>query len=44
LGKWSRPEYDKPSSLFGPFGDAEIAAVAAMLDRKLGDVVARAVE
>src|SRR5436309_957169 len=35
-------EYDKPSSLFGQFGNAEIAAVAAMLDRKLEALVAAA--
>src|SRR5450755_738277 len=34
-------EYDKPSSLFGQFNDAP---VAAMLDRKLEDLVAAAVE
>jgi hypothetical protein len=28
-------EYDKPSSLFGQFGNPEVDAVAAMLDRKL---------
>src|SRR5205823_14163137 len=28
-------EYDRPSSLFGQVGNAEIDAVAAMLDRKL---------
>jgi uncharacterized protein (DUF302 family) len=33
-------EYDKPSSLFGQFGNAEIDAVAAMLDRKLEALVA----
>ena len=33
-------EYDKPSSLFGQFGNAEIAAVAAGLDRKLETLVA----
>jgi uncharacterized protein (DUF302 family) len=31
----TRLEYDKPSTLFGQFGNAEIATVAAMLDRKL---------
>jgi uncharacterized protein (DUF302 family) len=36
-------EYDKPSSLFGQFGNAEIAAVAAMLDRKLEALVAEAI-
>jgi uncharacterized protein (DUF302 family) len=37
-------EYDKPSSLFGQFGNSEIDAVAAMLDRKLDALVARAFE
>jgi uncharacterized protein (DUF302 family) len=37
-------EYDKPSSLFGQFGTAEIDAVAAMLDKKLETLVARAFE
>ncbi len=36
-------EYDKPSSLFGQFGNAEITAVATMLDRKLEDLVAKAI-
>jgi uncharacterized protein (DUF302 family) len=37
-------EYDRPSSLFGQFGNAEIDTVAAMLDRKLEALVAAAVE
>jgi uncharacterized protein (DUF302 family) len=37
-------EYDKPSSLFGQFGDSEIDAVAVMLDRKLEALVAAAFE
>jgi Domain of unknown function DUF302 len=37
-------EYDKPSSLFGHFGNAEIDVVAAILDRKLEALVARAFE
>jgi uncharacterized protein (DUF302 family) len=37
-------EYDKPSSLFGQFGQGEIDAVAAMLDRKLEALVVRALE
>jgi len=37
-------EYDKPSSLFGQFDDSQIASVAAMLDRKLEDLIAAAVE
>lgn len=32
-------EYDKPSSLFGQFGNADIDAVAAMLDEKLEALV-----
>jgi uncharacterized protein (DUF302 family) len=36
-------EYDKPS-LFGQFGNAEIDAVAAMLDRKLEALVVAAFE
>jgi uncharacterized protein (DUF302 family) len=36
-------EYDKPSSLFGQFGNAKINAVAAMLDRKLEGLVAEAI-
>jgi uncharacterized protein (DUF302 family) len=35
-------EYDKPSSLFGQFGNSQITEVAAMLDRKLEDLVAKA--
>jgi uncharacterized protein (DUF302 family) len=35
-------EYDRPSSLFGQFGNAEITAVAVMLDRKLEALVAAA--
>ena len=37
-------EYDKPSSLFGQFGNAEVDAVAATLDRKLEALVAGAFE
>ena len=36
-------EYDKPSSLFGQFHDDRIDAVAAMLDRKVEELVAAAV-
>ena len=36
-------EYDKPSSLFAQFGNAEIGAVAAMLDTKLEALVSAAV-
>jgi uncharacterized protein (DUF302 family) len=35
-------EYDRPSSLFGQFGDARIAQMAASLDHKLEDLVATA--
>lgn len=35
-------EYDRPSSLFGQFGDERVDRVAAMLDRKLEDLVAAA--
>jgi uncharacterized protein (DUF302 family) len=36
-------EYDKPSSLFGQFHDDRIDGVAAMLDRKMEELVAEAV-
>ncbi len=36
-------EYDRPSSLFGQFGNAEIATIAASLDRKLESLVATAI-
>ena len=35
-------EYDRPSSLFGQFGDTRIAPTATMLDRKLEALVAKA--
>jgi uncharacterized protein (DUF302 family) len=35
-------EYDKPSSLFGQFANAEITTVAAMLDQKLEALAAEA--
>ena len=35
-------EYDRPSSLFGQFGDDRIAQVAASLDQKLADLAAMA--
>ena len=35
-------EYDKPSSLFGQFGNERISPTAAMLDRKLEALVAAA--
>jgi len=36
-------EYDRPSSLFGQFGDDRIRPTAAMLDRKLEDLAAAAI-
>ena len=36
-------EYDKPSSLFGQFGNAVVTAVATVLDRKLEELVAEAI-
>jgi uncharacterized protein (DUF302 family) len=36
-------EYDKPSSLFGRLGNAKVTEVAAMLDRKLEQLVAKAI-
>jgi uncharacterized protein (DUF302 family) len=37
-------EYDQPSSVFGQFNDNRIAPVASMLDRKVEELVAKAVE
>jgi uncharacterized protein (DUF302 family) len=37
-------EYDKPSSLFGQFGNAKVTEVATMLDRKLEQLVGMAIE
>ena len=37
-------EYDRPSSLFGQFGNAKVTEVAAMLDRKLERLVAEAIQ
>src|SRR5262245_22624586 len=37
-------EYDRPSSLFGQFGDDRITPTAAMLDRKLEALVAASFE
>jgi uncharacterized protein (DUF302 family) len=37
-------EYDKPSTLFGQFGNAKVTEVAAMLDRKLEQLVAEAMK
>jgi uncharacterized protein (DUF302 family) len=36
-------EYDKPSSLFGQFGNAKVTEVAVMLDRKLEQLVVRSI-
>ena len=36
-------EYDKPASLFGQFGNAKVTEVATMLDRKLEQLVAKAI-
>ena len=36
-------EYDKPSSLFGQFGNAKVTDVARMLDRKLEQLVDKAI-
>jgi uncharacterized protein (DUF302 family) len=36
-------EYDRPSSLFGQFGNASVTEVATMLDRKLERLVADAI-
>jgi uncharacterized protein (DUF302 family) len=36
-------EYDRPSTLFGQFGNAKVTEVAAMLDRKLEQLVAEAI-
>jgi uncharacterized protein (DUF302 family) len=35
-------EYDRPSSLFGQFGDEPVGRVAAALDQKLEDLAAAA--
>jgi uncharacterized protein (DUF302 family) len=37
-------EYDKPSSLFGQFGNDRISPIAAMLDKKLEALVVTAME
>jgi uncharacterized protein (DUF302 family) len=37
-------EYDKPSSLFGQFGNAKVTEVATMLDRKMEQLVAKAIQ
>jgi uncharacterized protein (DUF302 family) len=35
-------EYDRPSSLFGQFGDQRVAPMAAALDQELEDLAAAA--
>jgi uncharacterized protein (DUF302 family) len=37
-------EYDRPSSLFGQFGNANVTEVARMLDLKLEQLVAKAIQ
>jgi uncharacterized protein (DUF302 family) len=37
-------EYDRPSSLFGQFGNAKVTEVATMLDRKLEQWVDKAIQ
>jgi uncharacterized protein (DUF302 family) len=37
-------EYDRPSTLFGQFGNAKVTEVAAMLDRKLEQLVAEVIK
>ena len=37
-------EYDKPSSLLGQFGNAKVTDVATMLDRKMEQLVAKAMQ
>jgi uncharacterized protein (DUF302 family) len=37
-------EYDLPSSLFGQFGNAKVTDVATMLDRKMEQLVAKAIQ
>jgi uncharacterized protein (DUF302 family) len=37
-------EYDRPFSLFGQFGNASVTEVATMLDRKLEQLVAEAIQ
>jgi hypothetical protein len=36
-------EYDKPSSLFGQFGNTNVTEAATMLDRKLEQLAAEAI-
>jgi uncharacterized protein (DUF302 family) len=37
-------EYDRPSSLFGQFGNAKVTEVATMLDRKLEELVTKTIQ
>jgi uncharacterized protein (DUF302 family) len=37
-------EYDRPSSLFGQFGNAKVTDVAKMLDQKMEKLVAKAIQ
>jgi uncharacterized protein (DUF302 family) len=37
-------EYDRPSSLFGQLGNAQVTEVAGMLDRQLEQLVAEAIQ
>jgi uncharacterized protein (DUF302 family) len=37
-------EYDRPSSLFGQFGNPKVSEVAATLDRKMEQLVAKAIQ
>ena len=37
-------EYDRPSSFFGQFGNAKVTDVATMLDRKMEQLVAKAIQ
>jgi uncharacterized protein (DUF302 family) len=37
-------EYDKPSSLFGQFGNAKVTDAATMLDRKMEQLAAKAIQ
>ena len=37
-------EYDRASSLFGQFGNAKVTEVATMLDRKMAQLVAKAIQ
>ena len=37
-------DYDRPSSLFGQFGNPKVTEVAIMLDRKLEQLVAEAIQ